>query len=287
MPSKQAEKDKKRIPWRGLALPVLAATFLSLVIVVVMQRVERFVSRDARFTIRAPGLPGQPSPDVRVTGISRTPAMQVHHVFARDFGRSAYWVDLEERRNTLRNIQWVREVSITRLWPNRLDVRVRERLPEAFVIIPGLSRRAPVQPFLIDGDGVLLPKPDGPDALPLPTLTGIHRDQKPGERAARVRLMKHVLAGIGKYAENVSEVDITDVSNVRLVMQAGDRAVALLCGNSGYLSRVKRFYRYYDEIRRAAPNATTFDLRMPNHITAVEDGALVPAAPESEDRHGI
>ena len=43
---------------------------------------------------------------------------------------------LEERRRRLLAIDWVEDASVSRIWPNRLVVRIHERKPVAFVNLP-------------------------------------------------------------------------------------------------------------------------------------------------------
>ena len=65
---------------------------------------------------------------------------KVQRVFADDFDRSIFAVPLDERRRRLLAIDWVEDASVSRVWPDRLVVRIRERKPVAFVFFR--SRRA-------------------------------------------------------------------------------------------------------------------------------------------------
>ena len=73
---------------------------------------------------------------------------------------------LADRRATLRTVDWVKDASIARLWPNRVVVRVWERVPVALSF-----RIAPSSRFgLIDEDGVILPSCAGSFATVCPVL---------------------------------------------------------------------------------------------------------------------
>ncbi len=74
-------------------------------------------------------------------------------MFAADFGRSAFRIPMAERRRRLLAIDWVEGRSISRIWPNHLVVRVKERKPVAFVSLD--TGRY----LLIDARGVLLTPP--------------------------------------------------------------------------------------------------------------------------------
>ncbi len=252
-------------------LPVLAASFLCLTGLLLFQGLERFLIHDARFVLRPGDLPGESSPDLAITGLSRTPAAQVRALFKGDEGRSVYLLPLQARQESLRRVQWIKDASVRRQWPNRVSVHVMERTPEAFIRLSSGRRAVTPKFMLIDGDGVLLPAPEQTVRMELPALSGISPDQSQQDRAMRVRMMKHVLKDIGRHAEFVSEFNITEIDNVRLSYSIDDRAVTLLIGNENYAARLQRFLTHYPEIKKRAPNATSFDLRIKDRITAIEE----------------
>ncbi len=66
---------------------------------------------------------------------------------------------LAERRRSLLGIDWVRDATVSRLWPDRLAVRIVERKPVAFIQFPRHERRASQRVALIDAEGVILEQP--------------------------------------------------------------------------------------------------------------------------------
>ena len=62
-------------------------------------------------------------------------------VFAATSGRSVYLCPISQRREQLLAIDWVEEATVSRIWPNRLSVAIRERKPVAFVQVEGARRR--------------------------------------------------------------------------------------------------------------------------------------------------
>ena len=264
----------KRPPvWRAYVLPLLGGTLSMLVALLAFQKTESFLLRDPRFSLRPaePGFTG--SPDLRITGLSRTPAAQVRNVFARDEGGSVFQIPLGERRDELMRIQWVRQASVSRLWPNRIDVRVVERVPQAFIRLPGRRHGGGSISALIDMDGVILPAPETKGHYDLPVLDGVREDQTTAERAARVQRMRQLLGELKETAEKVSEIDAADLSNLKVTLQVEDRVVMLLVGDEQFGKRVGRFMQHWGEIIRRAPNAHLFDLRLEDRITAVEEGS--------------
>src|SRR4029453_7111607 len=121
---------------------------------VVVWKVEQFLITDSRFFLPGPPDPGQKSLYFHVIGAQNTSEQQIVQVFARDFGRSLYLCPISERRARLLGLDWVKEASVSRVWPNRLIVRITERSPVAFVQVQAADRS--LRPGLIDADGVLL-----------------------------------------------------------------------------------------------------------------------------------
>jgi cell division protein FtsQ len=271
MAKRQAEERRKWWTWvRPYVLPVLSATLAMLVLLLAFQRVEYFLTHDRRFSLR-PGGPGEAgSPDLRITGLGRAPAEQVRTVFREDEGRSVFLTPLAERREELLRIRWVREASVSRVWPNRIDVLVSERTPVAFVRLPGNRRGAPSIPALIDIDGVILPPVKG-GHWELPALAGIRADQPVEERAARVRGMRALLADLRGVADKVGEVDGRDLKNWRIITEVDGTAVTLVLGDSEFSKKVRRFLEHWPEIRQRAPGSHVFDLRLADRIVAIEE----------------
>src|SRR5450631_2646434 len=91
------------------------------------QRFEQFLIRDPRFFLPGPADYGLESPNLEIEGIQYAARASVLNVFSKDYGRSLYLMPLADRRKTLLHINWIQEVSILRLWPNRVVVRIAER----------------------------------------------------------------------------------------------------------------------------------------------------------------
>ncbi len=244
--------------WTGVGTGVLAVAAAA-------YQVDQFLASDSHF-ILAGGPEGNPA--FRVTGLQYAPRDEVSRVFARDFGRSVYLVPLGERRRNLMAIDWIRDATVTRLWPNRLEVRIVERKPVAFVVLPlgGVSETA-----LVDADGAILRWP-ARARFSLPVLAGITRQQPPEVRRARASQLVELVRQVPSYAGQISEVDVSDPDNLVVTQVARGRAVRLLLGNRNYSSRLSNFMEHYPDISRRLPNARTFDLRLDDRITAQNGG---------------
>ena len=254
---------------RPYVLPLLGLTFGLLVAILLVQRVERYFLEDSRFRIRKPDLGAKLSPDVRLGGANRTPVQSIRAVFVNDEGDSVFRIPLTERRKKIEEIKWVRRASVSRVWPNLIDVRLEERVPVAFVQLNSYKRRDQAgRVSLIDADGELLPVTPGMDALPM--LTGIREDQQLAARAARVGLMRRLLAELGDLGKQVSEIDVCKEDNVRVVYPVDGHTVTLSMGGDRFRARLERFLKYYPEIQKKMPGMAGLDLRLEDRITADE-----------------
>jgi cell division protein FtsQ len=195
-----------------------------------------------------------------IQGMSFTSRSKVLRVFSSDFGHSVFSVPLAERRRRLLAIDWVEDASVSRIWPDRLIVRIHERTPVAFVFF-----RSGV--LLIDSRGVLLdPPPQAQFAFPV--LSGVKEDETEDQRRERVRCLARVQEELGSMAKDISEVNASDLDNVRIVAQMEHRAVELLMGDSNFGTRFQNFLSHYPEIEKHSPDAKRFDLRLDDRITA-------------------
>jgi cell division protein FtsQ len=222
-------------------------------------RLEQFLIRDPRFALA--GVDADPAA-LEIAGAAHASRAQIERVFAIDLGRSVYLLPLSDRRETLRTVDWVKDASIARLWPNRVVVHVQERKPVAFLSL------APSRFALIDEDGVILPS--APDRFTLPVLTGIRAADSLETRRDRVHRMLRLTADLGDNVQNISEIDVADRDNLKVTVPRDGHIMTILLGDRNYARRYQSFLGYYSQIKHSLPNAATFDLRLDGRITVVE-----------------
>jgi cell division protein FtsQ len=229
-------------------------------------RVERFLMRDPRFTFNGPLDPGEESKNLRIDGADHASRAAVTNIFAQDFGRSLYEVPVAERRRRLLAVNWVKQATVLRVWPNQIRVQIEERIPVAFVQLElndGGTRAA-----MIDAEGIVVDQKNA-KAYKLPVLMGIRESQSTDERRKRVRRMMKLVEEVGDGMAKISEIDATDSENLKLTQQADGRAVVLIVGNQGFRARLDNFEDNYPEIHKRMPEARIFDLRLIDRITVV------------------
>jgi cell division protein FtsQ len=249
-------KKKPGISWRmWLGLGLLAAVSVSAALAA--GRVYHFTRSDPRF-ILSRDHPGA----LAVLGVQYTSRAKVDRVFAADFERSVFALPLGERRRRLLAIDWVEDASVSRIWPDRLAVHVRERRPVAFVMFRSGW-------LLIDSQGVLL-DPPARAQFTFPVLSGVREDESEAQRRERVRILLKVEEALGAQARNLSEVNASDPDNIRIMAQVEGRTLEFLLGASNFGRRYENFLSNYPEIKLRSPEVKTFDLRLDDRITAKE-----------------
>jgi cell division septal protein FtsQ len=247
----------------GMVVSVVLLVFL-------VFRGERYLIRDERFLLGMPPDPGQEVPGFQVHGLKHASRERVLQVFDPDFGRSVYLLPLRERRERLLRIDWIREASVYRIWPNRIQVDLSEREPVAYLQLPAVSTDG--QPAysvsMIDADGVLLTPPRQGE-YNLPVLTGISVRDSQARRRDRVHQMLRLLNEAAELAGKLSEIDVSDIHNLKVTQQVEDRVVTLMLGDQNFKVRLQNFFNHFGDVQRRVPGATMLDLRLEDRITVV------------------
>jgi cell division protein FtsQ len=220
-------------------------------------KVSLFVASDPQFTL---------SPEhkdaLTIMGLTYASRFKVQRVFAGDFEHSIFSVPLGERRRRLMGIDWIEDASVSRVWPDRLVIRVRERKPVAYVTFRS-------GPLLIDAQGVLLEQPTQAQ-FSFPVLSGVREDESEADRRRHVRVFLRLQEDLGYLAKEISEVDARDPENIRIISQVDRQAVTLLLGDGNYAQRFQNFLTHFPEIHKGSPAAKVFDLRLDGRITVKE-----------------
>jgi cell division protein FtsQ len=246
---------------RGLII----ATFASIGLVALLWgaiQLEHFLISDPQFTLAIPPDAGELSPAVEIIGVTNSARENIAALFEKDYGQSVYLMPLRQRRDDLLRLQWIKDARVTRIWPNRLQIRVTEREPVAFVQLPEETELP-----LIDTDGFIL-RPEVNGSFNLPVLTGITRQQSDEDRRVRVRRLRKLINDSGELSAKISEVDATDPDNLKVMQDAGGKAVTLIIGNRYFKRRLEKFKQNADDLLRRDPSKTTFDLRVDGSIYA-------------------
>ena len=217
------------------------------------------LQRDARFRING-------TADIQATGLTEVTRAQMLPVFGEDIGRNIFFVPLDERRKQLEQIPWIERATVMRLLPDQIRVAVVERKPVAFA-------RGGDQIGLVDANGVLLSM--SPDAMAehhysFPVVTGIDPRDPAASRQARMAVYMRLMAAIDStgqhYSEQISEIDLTDPDDVRVLMPEQGADILAHFGQDQFLERYLRYKAYIAQWRAQYPQLAAVDLRYDRQV---------------------
>ncbi len=215
---------------------------------------KTWLSRDGRFRING-------ADNIETTGLTQVSRAQTLPVFGEDIGRNVFFVPLGERREQLEEIPWIERATVMRLLPNRIRVSVVERQPVAFA-------RQGQQIGLVDANGVLLTMPAAMMAqqhYSFPVVTGIDAGDSIDSRKTRMKVFQRLLAELDangqKFSTQISEIDLTDPEDARVLMPEQGADVLAHFGEDHFLERYQRYKAHISEWRQQYPKLEAVDLR--------------------------
>jgi cell division protein FtsQ len=160
----------------------------------------------------------------------------------------------------------VERATVMRLLPDQLRVQIVERKPVAFV-------REDQQIELVDASGVLLTMPPTTMAqhhYSFPVVTGIDPRDPAASRAARMavyqRLMSELDANGQHNSDQISEIDLTDPEDARVMMPEQGTDILAHFGEDHFLERFERYKAHIAEWRQQYSKLAAVDLRYDQQV---------------------
>jgi cell division protein FtsQ len=285
-------RAQKRVPARRSSLPKKTANRLlwSLVALLILSvgaigaaALYRYSEHSWRFRIES-------SDDIEVTGMQNVTKAQIMEVMGADIGRNIFFVPLSQQKLQLEQIPWVESASVMRFVPNRLKVEIQERTPVAFA-------RVGPRIFLIDGGGTLMELPQK-HKYSFPVILGMYPGEPLSTRVPRMKAYNELVQALdssgARYSQDLSEVDLSDLDNlkVRVNDPAGDVLVEL--GSADFLKRYKIYVTHVQEWRQQFPKLESVNLRYDNQVIVNPDiegkpkqAALAPSVRKAATAAGV
>lgn len=219
--------------------------------------------------------------DIKINGCRNMDAETLQTIVRDEFlPANILRIDLQKLKRRLEQEPWVKEVRLRRVLPSHLLIEVRERVPSAILEIQGNHMIADDDGVLLDGNSLKFGR------LNVPIIRGAHgafsgnadddieiyrRHQEENTRRVRkgVEMFQEIAVGLPNYADRISEVDISDPENVKIMLDTD--TVEIFLGDRDYLKRFERFTHQqiqtrYRELKSQGITIVTIDLRHQNII---------------------
>ena len=169
---------------------------------------------------------------------------------------------LEQREKQVESIPWVQSATIVRSYPHRIAVYVDERVPIAFVDVGGQIK-------MVDQEGALLEPPEK-GHFDFPVVKGLDFQGNSADRAARLNLyhqfMQETSGRISSSSWVVSEVDLSDASNLKALLVQGSQTLLVYFGHTGFLERFENLMTVLPQLRKTNARIDSVDLRFRNQV---------------------
>jgi len=222
---------------------------------------------------------------IDVSGTSRTSAEEIEGLTRRAVAKTGVWrADLSAISAELERLPGVRRAVVSRVLPDRLRVRVTERVPVAVV------RTTAGHFFWVDEEGVALGEMKPADTVPSFFIRGWNEDgteEARNDNAERVRKYEEVVrewSALG-LSDRVSEVDLIDLKVVRAQLAGNDSEIEVRLGGQDLGERLKQALEALDKYRQTprGSSITYIEWQTGRIVIGTSSGSKVSTAPATDD----
>jgi cell division protein FtsQ len=204
-------------------------------------------------------------------GCKEVSPKRLESIVRQNFPPNILRIDLHRLKTRLERERWVKRVEIRRILPSDLIIYVQERTPAAIIEFHS-------ELMLSDQDGIMLDQ-YGPKygRLDVPVFKGLlGKDAEDyrlyqEENSARVRqgleMLAEIESGSQEEARRISEVDISDPENLKILLV--DDTAEVLLGEKDYLKRfhgLMQNMNKYRELKDQYNEIESIDLRFDGNI---------------------
>src|SRR5438270_6785566 len=230
------KKTATRLLWAALAVLIAEAGALAAVML------HHYGERSWRFRLDS-------SDNIELAGLSNVTRVQIMEVMGGDIGRNIFFIPLDQRQKQVEQIPWVESASVMRFEPNRIKIQIHERTPVAFA-------RVGSKVMLIDAGGILM-ELTGRKKFSFPVIVGISGGESLSTRAAQMKIYNQLIRELdsagGHYSQDLSEVDLSDPEDVKVLTNDSEGEVLVHLGSDNYLDRFKIYVGHLREWRQQFP----------------------------------
>src|SRR6266567_1423669 len=247
-------KTASRLLWACIAAALLCVAAIA------AAALYEYGERSWRFRVES-------SDNIDVAGMQNVTKAQIMEVMGADIGRNIFFIPLAQQKTQLEQIPWVESASVMRFVPNRLKVEIYERTPVAFA-------RVGSRISLIDAGGNLMELPQK-HKFSFPVILGMNPGEPLSTRTPRMKayneLVQDLDSGGARYSQDLSEVDLSDLENLKVRVNDPQGDVLVELGSSDYLKRYKTYVGHVREWRQQFQKLESVNLRYDNQVIVNPD----------------
>lgn len=215
---------------------------------------------------------------VDVIGTSRTSGQEIESLVRRSVSRTGVWrADLSALSVELGRLPGVRRAVVTRVLPDRLRVRITERVPLAVV------RTSSGHFVWVDDEGVALGEMKTSDQMPPFFIRGWNEDGTNEARLENSERVKKYSEALREWhsvgvVDRVSEISLFDIHDVRAQLAGRDSQTEVRLGAQDLGNRLKRALDALDDYRQTPRGAsiTYVDVQPDRVVLGSSTGGRLP-----------
>ena len=155
---------------------------------------------------------------IEIQGCKRLSKAEVLELSGVDIHSNLMAIDADNLQSRLEQDDWIELADVSRKWPDRLIISIRERQPVAMVNLEGELQ-------YIDKNGIVFASAKGADSLDYPVISGLSKGGWPGELAVSLEeallFVKYVARNNNPNLppQNISELMVSAESIVLFLME--------------------------------------------------------------------
>jgi cell division protein FtsQ len=238
------------------ALKIAARFSLVLLTVFVLVSIFVYAFTSERFKVHS----------VVFHGCKQAKPKQLETMIRRDFPENILRIDLHRLKTRLEKEPWIRKVEIRRILPSELIIYVQERSPSAILELNGELMLADSEGFLLDAYDPQYGRLDTPVLKGLVGKDAAEYWLNFQENAGRIRQALDMISELGSgspaYVSQISEVDISDPNNLKILLV--DDPAEVFLGEKDYLKRFQKLMdnlNVYQDVKSQHNDIAWVDLR--------------------------
>jgi len=215
---------------------------------------------------------------VDIVGTSRTSAEEMESLVRRAVALKGVWrADLNALSAELQRLPGVRRAVVTRVLPDRLRIRIVERMPVAVV-------RTTTGHFIwVDEEGISLGEMTSTDQMPPFFIRGWSEDGSDDGAASNAERIQQYLQLVAEWqsagiAERISEVNLMDLRDIRAQLAGDDSQIEVRLGGQDLTQRMKNALDVLDGYKGKVRSITYLDSQGGRVTVGIDSGTRAKAA---------